>query len=1090
MKRLLCLFVALLVSALIFVACTPDKPSNDTSSDSGVNTDSLVGDSGADSDINSDTDVSSDTDSDVNTDSDMNTDTDSDVNTDSDVSSDTDSDVNTDTDSDIGGSDSDIGDSDSDIGGSDSDVGGSDSDIGGGNTDTEQNRLTAYKSAEELAASIGATLNGDTVGGVEIMLDKNISVTFAKGSSNTEPALYNGSIRVYQKGGTVTVNAKNGCQIQLIKITYTSEKNGNGMLTVSGGSVPTVTDDTITVTSRGASSVTITVGGSSKTDRLYVGGIEVVYTSNESDDGFIYNDFTEAEKQVYNEYIGFVIPFMPNDEYHLEEYNEDGYKGVYYSALCKSKSDFDIYLEAFSVYNSNGTEVDDYGYTWHMFSNGITFIDVCYYEYEGAHYVDVDAYTPIDESGDGEGYLYYDFTEAEKKTFIDYIGLVIPFMPNDDYQTGYYDEDGYRGVYFSALCDGKSEFRWYLSMYEEYENNGVNTHENGDTWYLYSKDDVYIDICYYENDGAEDYIYVDAYIVPNGDGDVGGEEGEENEHLYYDFTKTEKETYNEYVGFVIPFLPNNDYYIESYDEDGYKGVYYSALCDDETAFTWYLAMLSSYSNDGTEVDENGDTWYLYSKGEVYIDVCYYEYEDAYYVDVDAYSGSGSDVGGDTEEEINIITNEGAGLPEDDGDGVYDVDFTVADKVKDVTDQGYYIDGCPTVGSPGVLVIPVEFSDRTALSLGYDISTIKKAFEKGGENDYFSVYDYYFKSSLGKLSLDITVVDEWFMPSNPSTYYANYTIDYEGQETLIGDQMVMDEALAYLDKTMDLSKYDSDNNGTIDAVVLVTTLKIDGNTDFYWAYRYWNIYTDSNEYYYEYDEVSANDYLWASYEFLHESLKLTGNYTHTDVINTYTFIHEFGHILGADDYYDTFYYTSPLGGHDIMDSELGDHNPYTKFNLGWISSSRLVVTDSAVTLTLEDFSKNGDTIIIANNFDPSLGVYQEYYILAYYTSSELNSGAGGYFDENGIVVYHVDASLFYEEYDGEIYYDVYNDNTDLAGGHGTVNNLIELKAHGSEYVYTEGETMKATTDNTGAALGYTFTVIELNENEATITVSAK
>ena len=68
--------------------------------------------------------------------------------------------------------------------------------------------------------------------------------------------------------------------------------------------------------------------------------------------------------------------------------------------------------------------------------------------------------------------------------------------------------------------------------------------------------------------------------------------------------------------------------------------------------------------------------------------------------------------------------------------------------------------------------------------------------------------------------------------------------------------------------------------------------------------------------------------------------------------------------------------------------------------------------------------------------------------------------------------------------------IYNDNTDSAGGRGTVNNLIELMAHGSEYVYTEGETMKATTDNTGAALGYTFTVIELNENEATITVSAK
>ncbi len=569
--------------------------------------------------------------------------------------------------------------------------------------------------------------------------------------------------------------------------------------------------------------------------------------------------------------------------------------------------------------------------------------------------------------------------------------------------------------------------------------------------------------------------------------DTGDGDNDDDEYLYYDFTAEEKSTYKDFVGFVIPFLPTNDYYIESYDEDGYTGVYYSALCESEAAFTWYLAMFSSYSSDGTEVDEYGDTWYLYLKNSVYIDVCYYEYEGAYYVDVDTYSESSDS---DVEVESNIITNEGAGLPSDDGDGVYDIDFTDADKVKDVTDQFSYLDGCPTVGTPGVLVIPVEFSDRTASQLGYSIDNIKSVFEKDGENEYYSVYDYYYISSLGQLSLDITVVDQWFRPSKPSTYYANYTMSIDGEDVFMGDQLVMDEALKYLDKEIDLSKYDSDSNGIIDAVVLVTTLKIDGESDFYWAYRYWNYYTDSEDYYYEYDGVSANDYLWASYEFIHEDTLLTGDYSDTSIINPYTFIHELGHILGADDYYDTTYFGSPLGGYDIMDSEVGDHNAYTKFNLGWITSSRLIVTDTSVTLTLEDFSKNGDTIILANNFDPTLGVYQEYYILVYYTDSELNSGIGGYFDKNGILVYHVDASLYYEEYEGEIYYDVYNTNTEAQNEGGTLNNLIELMPHGSEYVYIEGESMKSATDNTGKVLGYTFTVVELTDTEATITVSAK
>ncbi len=719
-----------------------------------------------------------------------------------------------------------------------------------------------------------------------------------------------------------------------------------------------------------------------------------------------------------------------------------------------------------------------------------------------------DSDTDVDDSdsdtinnGSNDDYLYTDFTADEKSTYNEYVGFVIPFLPADDYYIEKYDEDGYRGVYYSALCESKGAFNSYLALFSIYEYDGTDTDEYGDIWYLYSKDDVYIDICYYEYDGAY-YVDVDAYSESSGgnggnggDGGDGGNDGN-NEHLYYDFTDEEKDTYSEYVGFVIPFLPTDDYYIEEYDEDGYRGVYYSALCDNATAFNWYLAMFAFYGSDGTEVDEYGDTWYLYSKDDVYIDVCYYEYDGAYYVDVDAYSESsggngesGGNGGNGGVSDESVITNAGAGLPADKGSGIYDVNFKDADKVKDVTDQGYYLDGCPTVGSPGVLVIPVEFSDRTASSLGYSIENIKHAFEKNGKTDYYSVYDYYYVSSLGQLSLDITVVDSWFKPSMPSTYYANRTMNYEGDNVLIGDQMVMDEALAYLAKIMDLSEFDSDSNGTIDSVVLISTLEIDPDSDFYWAYRYWNIYTDSDEYYYEYDGVSANDYLWAPYAFMHEN-PVTEDYTDTDIMNTYTFIHEFGHVLGIDDYYDTAYVDSPLGGYDIMDSMTGDHNPYTKFNLGWITSSRLVVTDTSVTLTLEAFSESGDTIILANNYDPSLGVYQEYYILAYYTNDGLNTGMGGYFNESGIVVYHVNASLFYEEYDGEIYYDVYNNNTDISDIYGTKNNLIELIENGTEYIFAVGDSMISVTDDLGNILGYTFTVDALSDTEATITVSAK
>lgn len=989
MKKLICIIFVLLLTVATFLSCSFKKPSTgtETSTETGASTD--VGSGDIDTDKTPSTDDNGGENGDVN------------GNEPSEPEN-----------PDVGGNEPSEPEN-PDVGGNEPsepenpDVGGNDPDEPSGDEMTKT-EITVFKTADEMAASIGKGTNGDIVSGKEIKLDSNIYVSFGKGAANTEPALYSGAIRIYQNGGTLTVGAKNGSEIKSVIITFSDGKDGNDKLTVSGGGAPTKSGNTLTISPNSiASSVTVTVSGANKSDRLYVEAIEVVYIGqggNENpdtgdggnggqggtDESYTYNDFTSSEKSTYNEYVGFVIPFLPNNDYYVEGYDEEGYRGVYFSALCESDEAFVNYIAKFSSYTNDGTEVDSEGDTWYLYSKNGVYVDVCYYEHDGYYYVDVDAW--FESSGDDTG-----------------------------------DNGGDTG-------DGN---------------------EGGDT----------------------------------------GDNGDENDYLYYEFTASEENTYNQYIGFVIPFLPNNEYYVKPYNEDGYVGVYYSALCESETAFSWYLAMFSSYGYDGEITDDYGYTWNCYSKNEIYIDVCYYEDYGAYYVDVDAYyeesggngnTGDNGGNGGNTDNQ-DVITNAGAGLPEDDGDGIYDIDFSDAENVKDVTDQGYYLDGCPTVGSPSVLVIPVEFSDRLASTYGYDIENIKKVFMQNGQTEYYSVYDYYYHSSMGQLTLDITVLDEWFRPSNKSTYYAKQTMDGE----LIGDQMVMDEALAYLEGIMDLSQFDSDKNQIIDAVVLITTLEV-GDDDFHWAYRYWNVYTDEDGYYYEYDGVSANDYLWASYNFVHEDTELVGDYSDTSIINPYTYIHEFGHILGTDDYYDTSEYatSSPLDGHDIMDSEAGDHNAYTKFNLGWITSSRLVVTEDFITVTLKDFSKTGDTIILANNFDPSLGVYQEYYILVYYTNGELNSGMGGYFENEGILVYHVNASLFREEYEGEIYYDVYNRNTDPSDEYGTENNLIELIENENGYIFEIGDTLGAVTDDLGTPLGYTFTVDSLGDGAATITVSAK
>ncbi len=579
----------------------------------------------------------------------------------------------------------------------------------------------------------------------------------------------------------------------------------------------------------------------------------------------------------------------------------------------------------------------------------------------------------------------------------------------------------------------------------------------------------------------------------NGDSSESTGGGEVNQYTYVDFTAAEKKLFFDLFGETIPFIANNEYYVEEVDYEGEKGIEFYTYGNTRAEFEGYLFAYKAYALTDSYVDEAyGDLWYRYEKGEYCVEVSFYNLAGVDCVDVYAYllqiqSGGGNEGEESGAQEDEVITNQGKGIPAG-SNGVYQADFKSATRVKDVTEQGYYLGGCPTTGASGVLVIPVEFSDVTAKSKGYTTAVLKNAFMKDGKTDYYSVYDYYKTSSYGQLTLNVTVLDFWFKPKYNSAYYQKATMNYYGEQIAIGDQMIMDEALAYLSASMDLSSFDSDNNGIIDSVVLINTLDV-GNDDFHWAYRYWNIYTDNNGAYFDYDGVYANDYLWASYQFLYMGYDYWGNVNYSDknAVNTYTYIHEFGHILGADDYYDTAGRNEPMGGYDVMDYMVGDHNAFTKFHYGWLTTSRLVTTDTSVTLTLEDFEKSGDTILIANNFDPTLGAYQEYYLLTYYRSTGLNSGAGGYFPEEGVVVYHVNASLYKTVEGKEVYYDLYNNNTHFADEYGSENNLIEYVLTGQRgYTFGVGDKLPTVIDDNGDKLAYTFTVDALTENGATIT----
>ena len=837
-----------------------------------------------------------------------------------------------------------------------------------------------------------------------------------------------------------------------------------------------------------------------------------VYVVKVESAGYLYSDFTDTEKTLFNNTVGLVIPFIPNDKYYVEELEDDRQIGVHFYTFDNTQADFDAYRALFSSYTFDYSVEDEYGDTWYCYSKDTVYIDMSFYYYDGFYVVDIYVYIEIDNGGEGGDIIEPDDPEIPDDSEINYGTLNSPVTTTYAYNAcanlasgegstylfyvkGTVTKIGsssnyYKNVYFT---DGTTEMLIYTINMGE----GITGFKVGDTITAYGYIKNYqgtIEMATHNS------VYV--YVVKV-ESEGGNQNDNPSEPLYSDFTAEEKALFNNSVGFVIPFIPNNEYAVKEYNEDGMFGVNFYTFGNTNAEFDAYRALFSSYTNDGTDTDEFGDTWYYYSKGDVYIDMTFYYYENEYVVDIYVYisddfddNGGSDDNGGNSgnndnnNTDANVITNNGKGLPSDE-DGVYDVDFTKGNYIQNVTDQGYYIDGCPTTGSPAVLVIPVEFKDITAASKGYSITNLKKIFNST-DTSYYSVHDYFFTSSYGKLDLNITVLDSWFCPKNNSSYYENATYSYYGENIAIGDQLILDEALAYLATIMDLSQFDSDKNGMIDAVVMVNTLKI-SEDDFHWAYRYWNLYTDDEGYYYEYDGVSANDYVWLAYEFMFEAYDENGDvsYNTSNPLNPYTFIHEFSHVLGADDYYDTEYVKHPLGGYDMMDSMSGDHNPYTKFNYGWITTSKLIVTNTTVTVNLQAFAKNGDTIIIANNWDESLGAYQEYYVIMYYTATGLNTGEGGYFARDGILVYHVNASLYAENHDGETYYDVYNTNTSASGQYGTPDNLIEFVLSGEgHYTYVAGDTMPTVTDDSGKTLGYTFTIVSIDAESATITFTKK
>ena len=336
-------------------------------------------------------------------------------------------------------------------------------------------------------------------------------------------------------------------------------------------------------------------------------------------------------------------------------------------------------------------------------------------------------------------------------------------------------------------------------------------------------------------------------------------------------------------------------------------------------------------------------------------------------------------------------------------------------------SGYKRECIESKGDRKLLVVPISFTDSE--TYGNEKKQKEKTiflqnafFGENSHTNYYSVAGYYNASSYGQLRITGEVAP-WYQ-----SIYSSYEIESMSPPYMTKSSMIVSQAIDFLKKTMDLSEYDTDNDGEIDGVYAIYDHPYDenDNKDIFWAYTH---YTYENEMPgLNTTAPFLNGYSWTSIDAVVQKDNRS---------NTNYLIHETGHLLGLTDYYNTKYiagqddhHYQPTGCFDMMDYNIGDHSSFSKYLFKW-SSPMVVKNNIQETIKLHPFTTSGEYLLIPStkyNNSP----FSEYLLIEYFAPNGLNkfTGAYSYTDINGkegiyrypqfygLRIYHVNAKLGY------------------------------------------------------------------------------
>ncbi|MDY6431031.1 MAG: Ig-like domain-containing protein [Bacilli bacterium] len=365
---------------------------------------------------------------------------------------------------------------------------------------------------------------------------------------------------------------------------------------------------------------------------------------------------------------------------------------------------------------------------------------------------------------------------------------------------------------------------------------------------------------------------------------------------------------------------------------------------------------------------------------------------------------------------------------------------IAYNYKDLsTNLAYDLDYCPTDNAK-ILVIPVWFTDSNKYISTSSRDKVRSDIEKAylgskEETGWHSVKSYYEEESLGQFTLEGTV-SSWYECGKSVSNYASLSTGGNNTTDLV---KTASDWYFNNNKSESRADYDRDSNGYLDGVLLIygapdyhTGFNSSNSYSNLWAYCYWEQETS-------YKSVSSpgpNVFFWASYDFMYDSstsYSRTGSTSYGGgdcshcTVDAHTFIHEMGHVLGLDDYYD---YGSnqynPAGGFSMQDYNVGAHDAFSTMAYGW--AHPYIPTESCE-IELNPFVSSHDMILLTPSWNSFNSPFDEYLLLELFTPTGLNSFDCTYAyngrtqgpNKVGIRLWHVDARLAYcnsTDYRGE------------------------------------------------------------------------